>query len=213
MRVLARDPDRAARALGPAIDLVRGDVTKEDTLPAAIEGVRHIIFTAGYRSGRPAREAQIRPIEYGGVLNTLAAATRAGFAGRFLYMTSSGVGTRSFWTFALNLYKGNTLVWRAKAEDAIRASGLAYTIIRTGVLLDRPGGTHAIELTQQSLPLLPRYRIARADVAEAFVAALDHPRAARATFEIVWARGGERKPWADLLGTLMPDTAPPSSVP
>jgi len=67
-------------------------------------------------------------------MNTLTAASRAGFTGRFLYMTASGVGSRSFWTVALNLYKGNTLKWRARAETAIRASGLHYTIIRTGML-------------------------------------------------------------------------------
>ena len=40
---------------------------------------------------------------------------------------SSGVERRSFWSIALNFYKGNTLVWRRRAEDEIRASGLAYT--------------------------------------------------------------------------------------
>ena len=43
-------------------------------------------------------------------------------------MTSSGVGERSFWTFALNTYKGNTLKWRAGAERAIRES----VILRAG---------------------------------------------------------------------------------
>jgi uncharacterized protein YbjT (DUF2867 family) len=129
VRVLARDPDRATRVLGPGIDMVMGDVTKQGTLLGAVEDARHIVFTAGCRSGRPASER----------------------------------------------------------------------------LLNRPAGTHAIELTQRSLPLLPRYRIARADVAEAFVAALDHPRAIRATFEIVWRRDGARTAWSDLMETLVPD--------
>ena len=192
VRVLARDPMRATAELGPAIGVVAGDITKEGTLPPAIEGASHIVFTAGCRSGHPVREAQIKATEYGGVVNTLSAARRVGFAGRFLYMTSSGVGTRSFWTFSLNLYKGNTLVWRHCAEDDIRASGLAYTIVRTGMLVNQPGGVREIEITQQPLPLSPRYRIARADVAEAFVAALDHPRASRTTFELVWGRGPDR---------------------
>lgn len=211
VRVLARDPHRAASELTASMQVVMGDVTKENTLVGAIDGVRDIVFTAGCRSGRPVGESQVRATEYQGVLNTLAVATRVGFAGRFLYMTSSGVGMRSFWTWALNIYKGNTLIWRRRAEDAIRASGLPYTIIRTGVLLNRPGGSHTIELTQRSLPLLPRYRIARADVAEAFVAALEHPRAVRATFEIVWGPRGQRREWTDLMATLMPD-APSSAI-
>ena len=76
-----------------------------------------------------------------------------GFLGRFLYMTSSGVFTRSVMAICLNLYKGNTLSWRRHAEDAIRESGLDYTIIRTGMLVNRPGGRRAIHVTQEALPL------------------------------------------------------------
>ena len=168
-------------------------------------GVSHIVFTAGCRSGRPVRQSQIKATEFHGVLNTLAAAERSGFRGRFLYMTSSGVGSRSFWTFSLNVYKGNTLVWRARAEDAIRASELAYTIIRTGMLTNQPAGTRAIELTQRALPLSPRYRIARADVAAFFVAALDHPRASRATLEIIWNGPPRPQRLAELMEQLVPD--------
>jgi len=169
--------------------MMAGDITKPETLRPAFAGVRHAVFTAGVHSGHPAREARIKATEYDGVLNTLAAARHAGFTGRFLYMTSSGVTARSFATFALNLYKGNTLVWRRRAEDAIRDSGLDYTIIRAGVLLNAAGGQRAIVITQQPLPLSPRYRIARADVADVFVAAMEHPRASRATFEVVWGTG------------------------
>ena len=205
MRVLARDPPGAAATLGPAIDVVGGDITRAATLAPAMAGVSHIVFTAGIRSGRPARETQIKATEYDGVIKTLAAARRAGFRGRFLYMTSSGVGTRSLAATLLNLYKGNTLVWRRRAEDEIRGSGFDYTIVRAGVLLNGPGGRHAIAVIQAALPLSPRYRIARADVAEAFVAALDHPRASRATFDVVWGKGSRREEWNDLLNRLRPD--------
>ena len=201
--MLARDPARAADGLGATIQLVAGDITKAETLPVAIESATHIVFTAGCRSGRPVGEAKIKATEYHGVINTLAAARRAGFSGRFLYMTASGAP--SFWTFSLNLYKGNTLVWRRRAEDEIRSSGLEYTIIRAGLLLNRPGGRHALVVSQAALPLSPRYRIARADVAETFVAALDHPRAARTTFEVIWGHGTRQADWNELLGGLRPD--------
>jgi uncharacterized protein YbjT (DUF2867 family) len=203
--VLARDPARARADLDPAIDIVRGDLRKQDSLRAAMEGISDVIVSAGVRSGRPAREERIKATEYDGVLNTLAAATDARLPGRIMYMTSSGTARGSFWAFALNLYKGNTLVWRHRAEDAIRASGLTYTIIRAGVLLNRPAGTRAIEVTQRALPLSPRYRIARGDVAEAFAAALDHPRTACATFEVIWKNGDRREPWPKLFAALKPD--------
>ena len=206
VRVLARDQARAAARLGPRVDVVAGDITREETLPPVMKDASHIVFTAGCRSGRPVSEAQTISTEYHGVLNTLAAARTAGFAGRFLYMTSSGVTTRSFWTVFLNLYKGNTLAWRRRAEDEIRASALDYTIIRTGMLLNRSGGQRVVEVTQEALPLSLRHRIARADVAEAFVASLDHPRATRATFEVVWGLGNRREAWSVLLERLKPDT-------
>ena len=189
VRVLARSPGRAAVFLGPDIEVTEGDVTKEHTLAAAVDGASHIVFTAGCRSGHPVGEGAVRATEYQGVVNTIRVARQVGFAGRFLYMTSSGVGTRSFWTVALNIYKGNTLIWRRRAEDDIRTSGFDYTIIRAGMLTNHPGGIRAIEVTQRPLPLSPRYRIGRADVAGAFVTALHHPRTVRTTFEIIWGPG------------------------
>jgi uncharacterized protein YbjT (DUF2867 family) len=187
------------------VEIAGGDLTDAATLLPAVEGVRHIVFTAGCRSGRPAAERKIRATEYEGVLHTLDAGRRTGFSGRFLYMTASGALRPSLAATFLNLYKGNTLVWRLRAEEAIRASGLPYTIVRAGVLLNRPGGQHEIRVTQQPLPLSPRYRIARADVAQAFVAALEHPRTRRTTFEIVWGRGSRRESWTTLLDRLSPD--------
>ena len=205
VRALARNPVRAAARLGSAVEVIAGDVTKADTLPPAVRGATHIIFTAGVRSGRLARETLVKATEYQGVLNTLATARTARFGGRFLYMTSLGVTTPSLSAALLNFLKGNTLAWRRRAEAEIRASGLDYTIIRAGFLLNRPGGRRAVEVSQRALPLAPRYRIARADVAAAFVEALEHPRASRATFEVVWGRGHQREDWNALLGRLKPD--------
>jgi uncharacterized protein YbjT (DUF2867 family) len=202
---LARDPVRAAPQLGSAVDVIAGDITKPDTLFPAVQGASHIIFTAGVHSGRIAREELVKMTDYQGVLNTLTAACDAGFGGRFLYMNSIGVTTPSLTACLLNFLKRNTLVWRRRVEDEIRASGLDYTIIRVGFLLNGPGGQRAVKVSQGALPLAPRYRIARADVAEAFVEALRHPRASRATFEIVSGKGHRREDWSTLLGRLKPD--------
>ena len=205
VRVLARDPLRARRCIDPSVEVIAGDITNPDTLPRAIDGVGHIIFTAGMRSGRPATESRVKATEYEGVVNTLTTAKRAGFAGRFLYLTSSGATGRSFATFALNTYQGNTLRWRARAEAAIRSSGVDYTIVRAAVLVNRPAGQRAIVVSQEPLPLSFRRFIARADVAEAFVAAMDHPCASRATFDVVWGKGPRRETWSALLDSLHAD--------
>lgn len=213
VRILARNPLRAHAMLGSTFPIIAGDITQQDTLPPTLEGATHIVFTAGWRSGRPAMEKHIRETEYGGVVNTLAAAQRVGFGGRFLYMTASSVTSRSWATVLLNLYKGNTLVWRERAEHEIRGSGLEYTIIRAGILLNRPGGQRALVVTQHPLPLSIRYRIARADVADVFVAALNHPRAVRSTFEVVWGDGPPRDSLPRLLDQLKPDAPAESHSP
>jgi uncharacterized protein YbjT (DUF2867 family) len=205
VRVLARDRERALALFDPSVQVVNGDVTKPETLRPAIKGAQHIIFTAGCRSGYPVREPQVKAVEYEGVLNALATACECQSAGRFLYMNSSGLTAPSFFATCLNLWKGNTLVWRRRVEEQIRASGLDYTIIRTGVLLNRPGGRHRIDVTQQPLPLSFRYRIARADVAELFVAVLEHPRVSCATFEAVWGQRGQPEPLPSLLNAVLPD--------
>ncbi len=204
VRALARNPRQATPRLGSAVHVVPGDVTRPETLPAAVKDITHLIFTAGVAAG-PARERVIVATEYEGVLNTLAAARKAGFSGRFLYMTSIGVTRPSPSAAVLNLVKGNTLRWRRRAEDDIRTSGVDYTIVRAGFLLNSPGGRRAIELSQEAHPLAPRYRIARADVAETFVEALKRPSMSRTTFEVAWGRGPRREQWDVLLSRLTPD--------
>lgn len=208
VRVMTRDPDRLRPEFDPAIALVTGDLTQPGSLDAALGGAGDIVFTAGVPSGRYAPESLVRATDHDGVLHTLAAARRAGFGGRFVYLNSIGVAVPSFAAWALNLLKRNTLVWRRKVEPEIRASGIAYTIIRVGFLTNAPGGHRAIRVGQDALSLAPRHRIARADVAEVFATALTHPRAAGATFEIVWEQGPPRESVAAALDRLRPDSRP-----
>jgi uncharacterized protein YbjT (DUF2867 family) len=145
------------------------------------------------------------------VADTLAAARQARLAGRFVYLNSIGIETPSLAGALLNLLKRNTLVWRRRVEEDIRASGLDYTIIRVGFLLDRPGGEHAVIVDQDALALAPRHRITRADVAEAFVEAMQHPSTSRVTFEIVWGKGPRRDNWSALFEKLKPDQRLPAT--
>jgi len=205
VRALARNPAKTARRLGSAVDVVPGDVTRPDTLASVVKDLTHLIFTAGVAVG-PAREKLIIATEYQGVLNILAAARQARFNGRFLYMTSIGVTTPSLTAAVLNFVKGNTLRWRGRVENEIRTSGVDYTIIRAGFLLNKPGGERALQIGQRAHPLAPKYKIARADVAETFVQALNYRNTTRTTFEVVWGKGPREEQWDLLFGRLQPDS-------
>lgn len=204
-RVVSRDPARAALQLPQGLDIRAADMTKRDTLPAALDGAAHIILTAGLYSGHPSSNARARATEYDGVLSVLAAAHATRFTGRFLYMTASGVRSRTISAVGLNAWKGNTLRWRWRAEEAIRGSELDYSVVRVGVLFNRRPGWRAVRITQEELPLSISTRLARADVAAVFVAALHHPSASCATFEVVGVPGWHSPDWDTMLSGLRRD--------
>jgi uncharacterized protein YbjT (DUF2867 family) len=204
VRAVARDESKARNVLGEHVEIVRGDVTRRETLAPAMREVQHVIFTAGVTK-RPASQRSIIAVEYDGVKNTIAAAKGAGVNGRFLYMTAIGVTRHSIASIGLNLIKGRTLVWRRRAEDQIRLSGVDYTIIRCGVLRNEPAGRHAIEVSQRDIPMAFWRCIGRADAAEVFVQVLQHPTTRRTTFDATWSRGGGPPDWADLFSRLRQD--------
>ena len=68
-------------------------------------------------------------------------------------------------------------------------------------------------MTQQPLPLAWRYRIARADVADVFLAALENEEATRTTFEVVWGRDKQPEPLNRLLDRLEADGARSKAIP
>lgn len=138
VRAFVRD---AARRTGlPAgVDVVAGDLTQPGTPRRAASGMDALVFTAGV-TRRPAGERVIKAVEYDGVRAALAAAQGDGFRGQVLYLTAVGVNRPSFMGWVPNRIKGNTLVWRRKAEEAIAASGFPYVIVRAGMLTDSPPG-------------------------------------------------------------------------
>jgi hypothetical protein len=74
-----------------------------------------------------------------------------------------------------------------------------------GVLFDRPAGWRAIQVTQEERALSISTRLARADVATGFVAALHHRSAYRATFELVGVPGSHHSDWDAMLSRVRPD--------
>jgi uncharacterized protein YbjT (DUF2867 family) len=205
LRLLAHNAERARAQFDRSVEIVRGDVTDPRTLAPAIADMDHLIYTAGVTK-RPAAEAIIRATEFDGVLNTIAAAREIGFSGRFLLMGAIGTTRTSLISSLLNFIKGNTLQWRRRAERALRDSGLEYTIIHAGILVDGPAGARPIEVSQHHYPMRWRHRISRADAAEVFARALLHPSARNATFDAVWARDGRIPELERQFEELQPDS-------
>jgi nucleoside-diphosphate-sugar epimerase len=77
VRALVRDPEKAARLLPPTVELVRGDVTAPDSLPAAVRGVDHVFHAAGLPEQWQRDEGIFDRVNRQGTVNVLKAALEA----------------------------------------------------------------------------------------------------------------------------------------
>ncbi|MBY3217649.1 SDR family oxidoreductase [Rhizobium laguerreae] len=165
------------KALPNGAEVVLGDLTRPDTLTAAVAGVDAVIFAHGTYGS--VRNAEL--VDYGGVRNILLALgdQRAHLA----LMTAIAVTDR----------KG-AHDWKRRAERLIRASDMSYTIVR-------PGWFDYNDADQLMPVLLQGDRrqsgtprdgvIARRQVARILVKSLFCPSADRKTFELVAEKGLE----------------------
>ncbi len=88
------------------------------------------------------------------------------------------------------LGNGNILVWKRKAEQYLIDSGIDYTIIRAGGLLDKLGGVRELIVGKddQFLAHPPNgipTSVPRADVAQVVVQALQEPTARNKAFDLI----------------------------
>ncbi|MCT7950364.1 CIA30 family protein [Ancylothrix sp. C2] len=80
----------------------------------------------------------------------------------------------------LNDQLGGILTWKLRGEDAIRSSGLTYTIIRPCALTEEPGGK-ALKFEQGDNI---RGKVSREDIAELCLQVLEEPKLSNVTFEV-----------------------------
>jgi uncharacterized protein YbjT (DUF2867 family) len=104
-----------------------------------------------------------------------------------------GVHRRTWLIRVLDVVKWNILRWRAEAERALRESGLDVVVVRAGLLTNAPAGA-ALDLAEGDRPVGLSTRVARADIAEVLLVALDDAKAAPDLS--VFARIGAARPLA-----------------
>ncbi len=198
IRALVRDADKARATLGEDVELMVGDVQDPASLAPAMRGADAVISTIGARGAKGPDSPEA--IDYSGVRNLVEAAAAARVQ-QFVLVSSRGATQEDN---ALNRMFGNVLIWKLKGEDALRASGVAYTVIRPGGLINVPGGDKAI-MFEQGDPVVRDSTIARADLARICVAALQHPEARNRTFETSSLPGSPATDWQALFAALTPD--------
>jgi uncharacterized protein YbjT (DUF2867 family) len=101
----------------------------------------------------------------------------------------------------LNKMFGDVLKWKLKGEDALRASGVPYTVVRPGGLLNKPGRQQTV-IFEQGDTVSTQTTIARADVADICVQALKYPEALNKTFETNAIDGPPTTNWRERFAAL-----------
>jgi uncharacterized protein YbjT (DUF2867 family) len=196
VRALVRDIDKARVVLGDDIGYALGDVREIDTLLAAMDGVSYVISAIGSSRTDPTNNPEA--VDYGGVKNLADAAAASGVQ-QFVLVSSSGVTQEDHF---LNKAFDNILIWKFKGEEALRASGVPYTIVRPGGLVNTPGGEFSVIFAQGDTTT---GRISRRDVALICIAALQEDAALNKTFETYSSEEPGQNDWAALFGSLVAD--------
>jgi uncharacterized protein YbjT (DUF2867 family) len=195
VRGLTRDTSRAAKA-NPRVTWVRGDVRDAATLSAAAKGAGIVMCAVGARE--PQGDNSPEKVDFEGVRNLIDAAKAAGVA-HFILESSCNVTIPEH---NFNKIFNGLLLWKMKAEEHLRASGLGFTIVRPPQLLDIPGGVIGIRVQQGDVG--GPGQISRADVATVMVTAITEPAMKNTTFEIFGATSLPVNGWRKALSLLKP---------
>jgi len=183
---------------------IAGDLDRPEAIAAVLEGCDAVVYNVGILRENRRQGITFEKLQHRGVVDVVAAARNAGIA-RFLLMSANGVEQ------AQTDYQKTKLA----AEDAVRASGLEFTIFRPSVIFGDPHGKMEFatqlyrDMIRAPVPAAGFYTgmspvrgqllmapVHVRDVADAFVNALDDDAAVGKCYAI---GGPETLSWTEML--------------
>lgn len=217
-RLLVRDMERARQRWPGERDWVQGDLTKPETLAAALRGIDVVINAAATRSLDGPNG--VDEVDLGGMRN-LVAAGRTAKVRRIVVITGMTVG-RAESDWPQGPFKRGFAAKR-EAEKILIGSGLEYVVLRPTGILPRPANRWAIRIVAQNAYKAsteelrmrapgtmpdpngppPEGTIGRADLAEVAIVTAVHPKARNRVFVVTgtaeaaspdWVRDLKRMP-------------------
>lgn len=202
--------EESKEKIGGADDIFVGDIRIADTIAPAVEGIDAlIILTSAVPKMKPGFDPSKgeRPefyfeegsypeqVDWIGQKNQIDAAKAVGVKQIVLVGSMGGTDINNPLN---NIGNGNILVWKRKAEQYLADSGIPYTIIRAGGLQDKEGGIRELLVGKDDELLQTKTRtIARADVAEVCIQALQFEEARFKAFDLSSKPEGEGTPTTD----------------
>jgi uncharacterized protein YbjT (DUF2867 family) len=136
-RILTRDRRRASGTR--PVEVVQGSALVEEDCRRAVDGCEGVICAVGVHNTRWKGPC----VDGDGIINLARAAERAGVR-RFILVSSLGVGDSMAWMpfpvkVIFRVFKMAPLLReKARSEEYVRSSGLAWTILRPGLLHGGP---------------------------------------------------------------------------
>jgi len=187
VRALVRDAAKAGDLGAKGVEVKIADVRDPKSLAAALTGATYVISAIGASGGfKTAMGDGPQEVDFHGVSN-LALAAKAAKVRQLVLISSLSTSKADSNPSA---FMRPVLKAKFDGEQALRASGVPYTVVRPGGLVDEPGGGSVAFGQGDTLS----GRIPRADVARVSIAALGRKSALGKTFEIV---SGEAQPPGD----------------
>jgi uncharacterized protein YbjT (DUF2867 family) len=196
VRALVRDEAKARVVLGDDLSYAVGDVRQIDTIRAAFADADYVISAIGSSRADPSNNPEA--VDYKGVKNLAEAAAAEGIK-QFVLVSSSGVTQDDHF---LNKAFDNVLKWKLKGENALRESGVPYTVVRPGGLINKPANEFAVTFAQGDTAT---GTISREDVALICIAAIQQADARGKTFESFSAQEPGVNDWSALFAGLAAD--------
>ncbi len=208
VRVLSRSRERAVERLGADIEVHEGDVRDPDSLRGLGAGVGAAVTALGTRTyfGKNGNAA----VDGTGTRNVLAALAADGLP-HIVHLSAWGLERRSVFLSAFSIALNRYFVWKARAEETVRESGIPCTIVRPVEFKQRPprGGPLLNQHQPLSLCKAAFQGVSITTVGEVLGFCAGREDAQDKTFELF--EGGTR-PLDEQLAGLVPDRerqAPP----
>lgn len=174
VRAMVRKEEQKESLNRSGIEAVVVDLEgRVEDIAAAAQGCDAVVFTAG--SGGHTGADKTLLVDLDGAVKTIKAAEQTGID-RFVMVSALQAHRRENWNEKIKHY----YVAKHYADRVLMQSGLTYTIIRPGGLLNEPG-TGKVTAAEN----VDRTTIPREDVARTIVAALDEERTFNRSFDLV----------------------------
>jgi uncharacterized protein YbjT (DUF2867 family) len=169
--------ERAIEKVGEGYNWVEADIKDPAQLGPLMVGVTKIISGVGANVFEGPNGPEF--VDYGVHKSMVELAEAEGTVEHIVLMSASGVTQEDH---VMNI-RGNVLKWKLKGEDAVRASSITHTIIRTGGLENDEADTVGIRIQQGDTVQSSGGFTGRGNFAALCIEALTNEGAKNKTFE------------------------------